>query len=62
MVQVNLKGVVGNVVIVVGNLHVAGGVGQSIQASHAIIKMNNDVFASTILLAVQEFRHFFGTL
>lgn len=63
MVQIHLQGVVGDViVVVVGDLHVARDVGQSIQPSHAIVEMDNDVFASTILLAVEKFRHFFGTL
>jgi hypothetical protein len=63
-----LQSVVGDVIIVVGNLHVVvvvvgGGSGcQAIEASHAVIKMDNYVFARTILLTVQILRHLFGTL
>lgn len=64
MIQVDLKIVVGDVIVVVivGNLQVACRVGQSIQSSHAIVKMYDDMLAGTILLTVEEFRHFFGTL
>lgn len=43
-------------------MHVGSRIGQSVQASHAIVQVHDDVLAGTILLAVQEFRHLFGTL
>lgn len=64
MIQINhLQVVVGYVVvIVIGDRQIARCIGQSVEASHAIVEMDDDVLAGTILLAVQEFRHFFGTL
>lgn len=63
MIQLQLQRVVADVIVVIaGDLHVGGGIGQPVEASHAIVQVNDDVLSGAVLLAVQEFRHFFGTL
>jgi NADH dehydrogenase FAD-containing subunit len=61
-----LQRVVADVIIVVGNLHVVvvggGGAGEAVEASHALVEMDNDVLARTILLTVEVFRHLLGAL